>query len=169
MHYEYPIEQLVSSVEASSQLRFAARAAGLLPRRDDVIYQPSPEGLCIMAGDESALATPVEILQQAYGQAVAIGAPHVRLQRDSDGIKEPVMNVRVDVPAADAPGVIDDLRRRDALLQEVDERFRRAVIRAQAALGHMLGYRRALAMMTDDTVALWMWLSHYAAVRNGNG
>jgi len=164
MHYQYPIEQVASCLQTQSQQRFAREAAQLLPRRDDILYETCPQGLKLLAGDECALATPVEILQQVFGSAVSITAPRVRLQRDAEGLKEPVMNVRVNVLARHAGHLLEDLSQRGALLQEVDEQQQRSVIRAQARLCRLLGYRHALGALTDDTVALWMWLSHYAAV-----
>ena len=167
MYYQYPIEQVATSTQTRYQNGFARMATYLLPRLEDIVYEPSSLGLKILAGDECALATPAEILQQVYGEDVRLTSPRVRLLRDVAGIKEPVMNVRVQVRLSDVHAVVDDLARRDAVTQEVDYQSSSAVIRAQATLRKLLRYQQAVAAMTDNTAEVWLWLSHYSLVGSG--
>jgi len=168
MYYQYPIEQVATSTQTRFQSGFARMATYLLPQLEDVVYEPSSQGLKILAGDECALATPAEILQQVYGNDLRLTTPRVRLLRDAAGIKEPVMNVRVKVRSSDVQEVVDDLARRDATPQEVDYRPSAAVIRAQATLRKLLRYQQTLAAMTENTAEVWLWLSHYSPVGTGS-
>lgn len=164
--YKYPLELVARSMQTRFQHGFARMAMHLLPRLDDVAYEPSSSGLKLLAEDESALATPAEILQQAYGDGVRLGPLRVRLLREAGQVKEPVMNVRVQSRRSDEQNVLDDLARRDAIIQEIDQQRAMCIVRAQATLRNLLGYRQTLATMTANTAEAWVWLSHYAPVND---
>lgn len=164
MYYRYPIERIARSPQTRFQRGFAVMAMYLLPNFDDVLYEPTELGLKILGSEESALAAPCDMLHQIYGEEVRLSRPRVRLVRDAEGVKEPVMNLRVSAPPATKAAILDDLARRAALVQETDDQQAAVVIRAQARLRDLLGYRQSLATMTGNRADLWMWLSHYDPV-----
>jgi predicted membrane GTPase involved in stress response len=167
MHYQFPIEQLASSLQTRFQTGFARMATYLLPELEDVVYEATPQGLRILAGDECALAAPAEILRQVYGEQLRLGAPRVRFVCEAGAMCEPVMNLRVSVPAAADGPVVDDLRAREAVVQEIDRQRSRTIVRAQAPLRRLLGYHQSLGTLANNTAEAWTWLSHYAPVPDG--
>lgn len=169
MHYQFPIEQIATTSQTRFQSGFARMAMYLLPKLDDVTYEPTSVGLRILGSDESALVIPAEILTQIYGEEIRLSKPRIRMVRDTDGVKEPVMNIRVSAPVSVKDRVLDDLSKRQSSIQEVDQQPESVVIRGQAPLRALLGYRQVLAGMTANTANLWVWLSHYARVSPPDG
>jgi predicted membrane GTPase involved in stress response len=169
MHYRYPLEQIAASRQSRFQRGFARMAIYLLPSLEDVVYEPTTQGLRILAGDECALATPVDILRQIYGEELRVSGPRVRMVRDASGLKEPVMNVRVSVPASFAEATLEDAARRDVAVHEVDYQADRVVVRGQAPLRQLLGYQQTLAGVSSNTAEAWIWLSHYQRVPHPPG
>ena len=162
MRYDYPIEQLARSARTRFQLGFARLTVKLLPRFDEVAFEPSAQGLKILAETEMALALPNEVIRQLHADEVEISKPSVRLL-DGDEGREPIMWVRVSVKHADAEPVLQDLVAREARIEEVDWGLPRTVIRARAPLRRLLGYPKALPGLSDSSADLRMWLSHYRA------
>ena len=160
MDCTYPIEQLARSSRTRFQLGFARMTMQLLPSLDDVAFEPSSQGLKILAASELALATPGEIIRQIHADEVEMGAPRVRLLF-GDTVREPIMWVRVSVLEADAEAVVQDLVQRDAAIEEADWRHPATVIRALAPLRNLLGYPDALAALAQNDPELRMWPSHY--------
>jgi hypothetical protein len=162
MNYDYPLEQLARSARTRFQLGFARLTMKLLPRFDEVAFEPSMLGLRIFAETEMALALPGEVIRQMHADEVEISTPIVRVL-GGDESREPIMWVRVSVNHADAEPVVQDLLAREARIEEVDWGLPRTVIRARAPLRRLLGYPQALPDLSDPTADLLMWLSHYRA------
>ncbi|HEY9447716.1 MAG TPA: hypothetical protein VIQ62_11650 [Burkholderiales bacterium] len=167
VYLPYPLEQIARSAHTRFQTGFARMASHLLPDLEDVAYETSSHGLKILAGDESALATPVEILRQAYGADVEIAPARVRLIRETGIVKEPVMTLRIDVSPADVQRVLKDLEQREVVLHDVAVQEPGASIRAQAPLRKLLGYQQTLDALTNDSARLSLSISHYAPVWSG--
>ena len=161
VYLPYPLEQIARSAHTRFQTGFARMASHLLPDLEDVAYETSSHGLKILAGDESALATPVEILRQAYGADVEIAPARVRL------IRETGMPLRIDVSPADVQRVLKDLEQREVVLHDVAVQEPGASIRAQAPLRKLLGYQQTLDALTNDSARLSLSISHYAPVWSG--
>ena len=166
MDCTYPIEQLARSSRTRFQMGFARMTISRLPQLDEVAFEPSTQGLKILAASELALTTPGEIIRQIHADEVEIGKPRVRLLY-GDTVREPIMWVRVSVRDTDAEAVVLDLLRRDAAIEEADWRQPRTVIRALAPLRNLLGYPRALAQLSAESPDLRMWPSHYQALPPG--
>jgi hypothetical protein len=166
MYYDYPIEQLASSSRTRFQLGFARLTMKLLPHFDEVAFEPSAEGLRILASTEMALELPGEVIRQIHANEVQLGQPSVRLLGGDEG-REPIMWVRVSLDHADAEPVLQDLVEREARIEEVDWGHPRTVIRALAPLRRLLGYPHALRGLSDAGADLRMWLSHYRAPLRG--
>ena len=168
MYYDYPIEQLARSSRTRFQLGFARLTMKLLPHFDEVAFEPSPDGLRILAATEMALELPAEVIRQIHSNEVQLGEPSVRLLGGGDG-REPIMWVRVSVDPADAEPVLQDLVEREAQIEEVDWGHPRTVIRARAPLRRLLGYPHTLRGPSHAGTDLRMWLSHYRAPLRGPG
>lgn len=163
MNYEYPVELLAKSSRTRFQAGFAKMTTFLLPDLDDVLFEPSSEGLRILAATEAALELPTKLLREIHGDDLELGKPRARLIYGND-VREPVMSVRVSVEPTFAVAVIADLKRRGATLHEADRRKSPCIVRARAQLAALLGYQRDLASMTNGTAELWMRLSHYEVI-----
>jgi hypothetical protein len=168
MYYDYPIEQLASSARTRFQLGFARLTMQLLPHFDAVAFEPSTEGLRILAANEMALELPGEVIRQIHADEVQLGPLSVRLLGGEEG-RDPIMWVRASVDHADAEPVLQDLIEREARIEEVDWGHPRTVIRALAPLHRLLGYPHALRDLADAGADLQMWLSHYRAPLRGPG
>lgn len=166
MHYDYPIEQVARSARTRFQLGFARFTMKLLPSFDDVLFEPSEQGLRMLAATETALTIPNEVIRQMHADEVEIGKPSVRLLYEGE-ILEPIMWVRVSVGHPDAESVLQDLISREAVIEEADWGHPRTVIRARAPLRGLLGYAQALPGLSDPEADVQMWLSHYQRPPSG--
>jgi hypothetical protein len=163
MHYEFPIEQLALSARTGFQTGFAKITVHLMPKFEDVILEPSAQGLKILGKSELALTPPAEVIRQIHADDVEIQGPRVRLLYGTT-VREPVMWVHVRTSQKYAEAVVQDLITRDAAIDQVDWMPLQPVVLAKAPLRNLLGYPQALATLSWNTAELKMWLSHYAAV-----
>ena len=163
MYYQYPIEQVARSARSRFQMGFARMTMHLLPEFEDIVLEPSAQGLKILGANELALATPGEAIRQIHQDDVELQEPRVRLLYDTM-LREPVMWVRAAMPDQYAEPAVQDLVARGAEIEEVDWMLSLPVIRAKAPLRVLLGYPQALAALSQNTADLRMWLSHYAPV-----
>jgi hypothetical protein len=161
MYHEYPIEQLARGTSTQFQMGFARMTMHLLPEFKEVVLEPSAEGLKILATNEAALAPPGEVIRQIHAEDVEIEEPQVRLLY-GEVVQEPVMWVRAATARTYTEAVIQDLVTRGADIEEVDWFAPLPVVRAKAPLRQLLGYPQALAVLSQGTAYLRMWLSHYA-------
>jgi hypothetical protein len=162
-HPEYPIEQLARSRSTRFQRGFARMSMHLAPELRDVMLEAGDDGLRILATSEITLALPAEVIRQMHAGDVELDAPQVRLIHAAT-VQEPVMGVRVAVPRAWTEAALHELIARGARIEEVDWFAPLPTIRAQAPLRTLLGYPKALAVLTRSQAELSMWLSRYAPV-----
>ena len=168
MYYDYPIEQLARSSTTRFQMGFARMTMHLMPQLEDVVLEPSTQGLKILGAHEMALEVPGEIIRQIHANDVELRRPRVRLRYDT-AVREPIMWVRAAVDGRWAEPVVRDLIARNAEIEEVDWRQPVTIVRAKAPLARLLGYRQALSALVHGTADLKMWLSHYETVAPGGG
>lgn len=160
-HAEYPVEQLVRSRSTRFQRGFARMSMHLAPPLRDVLLEADDDGLHILAANELALALPCEVVRQMHAGDVDIGAPQVRFL-DGATLQEPVMGLRAAVPQPQTEAALHELIARGACIDEVDWCARKPTIRAWAPLRLLLGYPKALLVLTQNQAELSMWLMHYA-------
>lgn len=163
MYRDYPIEQLARSAKSRFQIGFARVTMRLLPHFDDIVLEPTVQGLKILGANELVLATPGEVIRQIHKDDVELQEPQVRLLYDTT-VREPVMWVRTAMPYRYAEYAVQDLATRGSEIEEVDWMLSHPVVRAKAPLRRLLGYPQALAALSRNTAELQMWLSHYAPV-----
>lgn len=161
MYHNYPLEQLARSTSTRFQIGFARMTMHLLPEFDDVVPEPSEQGLKLLAFNEEALAPARDVIRQIHPDDVMIEEPQVRLLY-GDVVQEPIMWVRACSMRSFTEAVIHDLIRRGAEIEEVDWGAALPVVRARAPLRQLLGYAQGLAALSADTAELHTWLSHYA-------
>ena len=149
---------------AAVPLPQAPEPAGLsCSRRFIVLVEPG--GGEIRAACERTLAQGRVALAAAMppGTALAFGAAeaHCYVDAHSGVAMEPLMSVRVDTPLAQWQQLERDLRSRGARLQEIELQARRTVLRAQAALGRLLGFSEAAGAATGGDAHVAMRLVRY--------
>jgi predicted membrane GTPase involved in stress response len=166
MYYEYPIEQLARSPTTRFQMGFAKMTMNLMPTFEDVVLEPSVQGLKILGASEMALASPGEVIRQIHSNEVELREPRVRLLYGMK-VREPVMWVRASARHKYAEAVVQDLVTRGAAIEEVDWLVSQPVVLAKAPLRSLLGYPQVLATLSQNTAQLKMWLSHYAPMSSG--
>jgi hypothetical protein len=166
MYYEYPIEQLAQSARTRFQMGFARMTMHLMPKFDDILLEPSEQGLMIFGTSEMALLSPGEVIRQIHVDEVKLEEPRVRLLHGTD-VREPVMWVHACVGHRYAEAVVQELITRDAAIESVDWVLSKPSILAKAPLRCLLGYPQTLVKLSQDTADLKMWLSHYAVVPSG--
>lgn len=166
MYYEYPIEQLAQSARTRFQMGFARMTMHLMPKFDDILLEPSEQGLMIFGTSEMALLSPGEVIRQIHINEVKLEEPRVRLLHGAD-VREPVMWVQAHVGHKHAEAVVQELITRGAVIEGVDWMPSKPNVLAKAPLRRLLGYPQALAELSQDTADLKMWLSHYATVPSG--
>lgn len=144
-------------------MEFAKLTMDLMPRFEDIVLEPSAQGLRILGTSELALTSPAEVVRQIHANDVEIHEPRVRLLHGMK-VREPVMWVRARAGQKYTEPVVQDLITRGATIEKVDWMLSEPVVLAKAPLRSLLGYPQALATLTQNTADLKMWLSHYAAI-----
>jgi len=86
------------------------------------------------------------------------------------GIKlmEPVMHVEVLSPSNFAGNVVADLNNRRGRILSQETRGNAALLRANAPLARLFGYKRRLSSITNGLASFAMGFSHFAEVPRGN-
>lgn len=161
MHFQLPLERMARHRGRPSQLDFAREALGSLDETDDSRFEPTARGLAMFAANEDALERPVAVLQQRYGDAVDIRPPRVRCL-PGHPLQQPVMALRVMARREHSLAILQELRQRNARIEEECRRGRTVVVRARAPLRDLLGLGGRLAALSGGTAQYAMRLSHYA-------
>lgn len=161
MLYQYPLETLARRRATTSQIDFARAARRVLVDSDDAAFEAHDHGLAIFTANEDALAGPVRILRDMYGDFVEVRRPRVRLI-PGDPPQQPIMHVRITTRAEFGPRVRSELKARGAKLLEHCVRGRTEIIRAEGALQPLLGLPARLDAITDGTAAHAIRLVRYA-------
>ncbi len=168
MYLDLPIEQLLRRNDTRFQLGFATEAKELVPDREEFLLSASQKGLHVLAKNEEALATPVEVLREIYGPKLDVEPPRVRLLEGVQ-VQEPIMQVRISLQTRYHPVVMQALENRSAALTEEYVRSTYCVLRYQAPLADLLGLPVELARLTEGSARHWIALSHYALVTRDPG
>lgn len=168
MNFDFPIEQVVRRMDTRFQRGFAAEAKARLHDNEAFALTGSDRGLHVLARNEDCLATPVEVLRDAYGSALHVEPPMVRFIRGVQ-VQEPIMHVRISLDTQYRDAVKDALAARIATLEEERSRSRKAVLRYEAPLARLLGLPAELVRIASGTARYWIVLSHYAPVTGDPG
>ena len=164
MHPEFPIECRCWHRHERFQLAFARQAMEVLPRREDMAFEPGARGLTLLAETEMALERPLRVLREVYGNDLGIDPPAIRY-RHAAGIEEPHMGLRV----LCAPQYFDAVRRelhlRAASIMDAEVNRSFGIVRASAPQAALFGFPDRLTQLTQGQGKLVMWLSHYAPVQ----
>jgi hypothetical protein len=163
MHPEYPIECRCSHRSEAAQLPFAQKAMQLLPQRPGAVFEPTSQGLRVIAETEMDLEKPLEILRDIFGEQLHVDPPAVRY-RSTVPREEPHMGLRVLAAPAHFEVLRNELLLRGATILDAEQNKHFCVLRATAPLQKLFGYHSVVAQLTADRGHLVMWLSHYAAV-----
>jgi predicted membrane GTPase involved in stress response len=168
MHFHLPIEQLVRRADTRFQLGFATEAKARMPEHAEFLLSPCEKGLRVLARNEDGLSLPVEVLREAYGPALEVSPPVVRMI-DGPQPQEPVMHVRISLRVPFLEAVKQAMLARGVPLQEQYLRGRHAVLRYEAPLAGLLGLPAELSRLTGGSAQHWIALSHYALVSGDPG
>lgn len=168
MHHDLPIEQLVRRRDSPFQLGFAHQAQRLLQERETFKTMATYKGLRVLARNEDELLRPVEALREAYGPAVDVRPPRVRLI-EGPQVLEPIMHVRISLQNRHVEAVKQALADRGAAPSEEYARAIYSVLRYEAPLADLLGLPSQLKDLTAATAKHWTVLSHYALVTRDPG
>jgi hypothetical protein len=161
MLYQYPLEALARRRATTSQLDFARAARRVLVDSDDAIFEAHEHGLAIFTANEDALAAPVRVLREMYGDFVEVRRPRVRIIPGNPP-QQPVMHVRITARSEFALRIRAELRRRGARLLEHCSRGSIETLRAEAPLASLLGLPARLDAITDGTAVHAIRLVRYA-------
>ncbi len=159
----YPLRQALSvSYQKLASLRENA-ATEWISKPDHYLLVDDGEQLNLCAANEQALEEATPLVAAALGASARFGTPRAHCAvRGHDGARlQPVMYVRVQVPRAHAAHVREELARRGARLVEADPQGDRFVLRAEAPLAALIGYRKFLQDTTNARFELWSWLARY--------
>lgn len=165
MHPEFPIECRCSHRGERFQLAFARKAMQMLPEREETAFEPTADGLTLLAETEMALERPISILREVFGEELRIEPLAVRYKR-GERVQEPHMGVRL----LCAPNQFDalklDLQNRGASILDAEVSRQFGILRASAPMTALVGYPARVAKLTLGRGQLVMWLSHYAPVKD---
>ncbi len=161
MFYQLPLERLARHRGSRPQIDFAREALLALHESDDARYEPTERGLEMYAAHEEALAQPVAVLRDRFGDLLDVRPPRVRCLPGHPQY-QPVMALRVIVRREHSLAAVHELRARNARIEEECQRGRIVIIRARAPLRDLLGLGERLAALTGGTAQHAMRLSHYS-------
>lgn len=161
MHYQFPLQALAKGRQCESQLAFARHARSVVKESDEFLLEPMEDGLAIFAANEDALAPPLRLLGEIYGEQIHVAAPSVRLIV-GEPMQEPVMSIRVRAKRHHTAAVLGTLWQRQVKVIEECVRGRELIVRGWAPLQDLMGLPDELAAATEGTAALWIRLAHYA-------
>jgi hypothetical protein len=168
LHFDLPVEQLLRRRDTRFQLGFARQAKKLVPDGNEFLVAPSRQGLHVLARHEEALAPPVAVLRDAYGDSLDVQPPQVRVIHEPFP-QEPVMHVRIRAEVRDLEAIKEALRARGARLDEEYLRSSYGVLRYEAPLARLLGLPEDLSRLTTGRAQHWTALSHYTRGINPGG
>ena len=163
MHAEFPIECRCSHRGERFQLAFARKAIRMLPEREETAFQPTADGLTLLAETEMALERPISILREVYGEELRIEPVAVRYKR-GERVQEPHMGVRLLCAPNQFEPLQLDLQHRGAKILDAEVSRQFGILRATAPMTALVGYPARVAKLTSGRGQLVMWLSHYAPV-----
>ncbi len=123
MYYQLPLERLARHRGSRPQLDFAREALLALHESDDARFEATERGLEMYAAHEEALAQPVAVLHDRFGDLVDIRPPRVRCL-PGHPLQQPVMALRVIVRREHALAAAHELRARNARIEEECQRGR---------------------------------------------
>lgn len=162
----YPLRQPVSaSPQKLASLRESA-ATEWISKPERYLLVDDGEQFTLCATDEQTLEEATPLVAAALGASARFGAPRAHCAtRVHDGTRlQPVMFVRVQVPRMHAAHVREELTRRGAKVVEEDAQGERVVVRAEAPLAVLIGYRKFLRDTTNTRFELWSWLARYETI-----
>ncbi|MBV6476422.1 MAG: hypothetical protein KJZ92_06325 [Rhodocyclaceae bacterium] len=169
VHSEFPLERLAQLASNPFQIGFARQVMRMLDPSDLIAYEAAQDGLLMRAQNEEALARPVALLRDLYGDDLVLLPPQVRYMSLGNRPYEPIMLLRVRIAPRHREAVLGELAERDVQLLEEHERPSVCVLRAEAPLRKLLGYGEALAKLTDGTGLHWIWLDRYIPMSDPPG
>lgn len=162
----YPLRQsLTANEQKLASLRENA-ATEWISKPDRYLLVDDGEQLTLCAANEQALEEATPLVAAALGSSARFGAPraHTVLRAHDSERLHPVMFVRVQVARANAAHVHEELTHRGARVVEQDPQGDRVVLRAEAPLSVLIGFRKFLQETTDARFELWSWLARYDTV-----
>lgn len=160
-HSEFPIEQLVQLTSSPFQIGFARQVMRVLHPSDLIAFEATLEGLLMRAQNEDALAQPMAMLCDIYGDDLKLLPPRVRYMSLGNRVYEPIMLLRVRTAPRHLDAVRNDLASRKLKILEEHEHPSVCVLRAEGPLRNLLGYGESLAKLTEDKALHWIWLDRY--------
>ena len=162
VHSEFPLERLAQLASNPFQIGFARQVMRMLDPSHLIAYEAAQDGLLMRAQNEEALARPVALLRDVYGDDLVLLPPQVRYMSLGNRPYEPIMLLRVRTAPRHLDAVREDLVAREATLLEEHARPSVCVLRAEAPLRKLLGYGEALAKLSEGAALHWIWLDRYA-------
>jgi hypothetical protein len=163
MLYQYPLEALARRRSTTDQHEFACAARRVLVDSDDALFEAHDHGLAIFAANEDAIAAPVQLLREMFGDFLDVRSPRVRLIPGNPPL-EPIMHVRIITPTEFGPRICAELKARGVALMEQCVRGRTEVIRGEGPLQPLLGLTALLDRITEGKAAHTTRLVRYAPV-----
>ncbi len=163
MQRDFAIECKCSHRGERFQLAFAQAAMEIVPKDESTAFEPSRNGLTLLAETELSLERPLARLREVYGEELQVDSPLVRYRKGKH-LEEPYMGVRVLCSPQQFEPVRRDLLTRRANLLDTEVNARFGVIRAEAPLALLVGYPAKFDELTQCRGQLAMWLSHFAPV-----
>lgn len=164
---QWPLQQLVSDPNASSQHDFAHGLKNAVTIGEDAAVRPTQAGLLVLGTSELALEQTVDALR-AVNPRLLVGKPQVNYI-EGEVWQEPVCKVVVDVPSGASSRVAEDLRTRRAECISTRVVGMRSLVEAEIALAELFGYFTSLRSMAQAPASYEARFIGYKPIRPGGG
>lgn len=167
MNRVYVLEQAFTCASEKFQLKFAEEASAKLGTLPGIKPEATGKALLLHAGSELSLDAAGVTLGACYGEDLRPGPRLVR-QLDNPPM-EPIMDVLVRAPKGYGEKIYRDLHRRRAVLRFKNIEEHGCLLRVEAPMAELLGYRAALSTLTGDLADHWITFNRWEPVKTGDG
>ena len=167
MNRVHVLEQAFTSASEKFQLKFAEEASARLESLYGVDPEPTGKALLLHADSELALDAAVVVLRACYGEDLQLGPR--RIQQLDNPPMEPIMDVLVRVPVGLGEMVFRDLHRRGAALRFKNIEAHGCLMRAEAPMAALLGYRAVLSSLTESLADHWITFNRWEPIETKGG
>lgn len=162
---DYPLAQELKILFKSGVADFERYLKSILYFPSENIIEASQHGLFIFSKNEDALEKPIKTLNDIFHDAFESSLPQVRYFCNDNKLYEPVMHLRLSVHNRFAEDVELDLLRRYVNVLEKEKINNENIFRGEAQLRNLIGYKKHLESITDQSSYYLSWLDRYSVWR----
>lgn len=163
---DYPIAQALKIHYKSSLKELENYLKKVLFYPSEAIIESSQHRPFILSKSEESLEVQIQTLNTIFASEMRASTPQVRYFRQGQSLFEPIMQLRVTVDHQCIDAVTQELLRREAKIYDKDNIHNVHVLRAEAPLRKLIGFKKRLNAMSNFPSHCLSWLDRYSHWRH---